>query len=146
MASNRRDLKAYVRFDGSGRVVPGSLILRRNKPKVGTWTEITGYQCCNCPEVFVSVDTELFPFVGGVAFELYCFDSTSYNYVAVLGTYSTLEEIVDALNAHAPYLGKFSVLADGTGIQLSPNADICKSFEPCTTGLVGFAYPYISIP
>lgn len=47
MGSNRRDLKAYVRFDGSGRVVPGSLVLRRKMPKVGKWQEIVGYECCN---------------------------------------------------------------------------------------------------
>ena len=46
-AYNRRDLKAYVRYDGSGRVVPGSLILRRKKPKVGKWVEIPAYECCN---------------------------------------------------------------------------------------------------
>jgi len=44
---NRRDLKAFVRFDGSGRVVAGSLVLRRKKPKVGNWQEITAYECCN---------------------------------------------------------------------------------------------------
>ena len=47
MANSRKDLKAYVRFDGSGRIVPGSLILRRNMPKVGNWKEITAYECCN---------------------------------------------------------------------------------------------------
>lgn len=47
MANSRKDLKAYVRFDGSGRVVPGSLILRRNMPKVGKWKEIPAYECCN---------------------------------------------------------------------------------------------------
>jgi len=46
-AYNTRDLKAYVRFDGTGRVVPGSLILRRQKPKVGKWVEIPAYECCN---------------------------------------------------------------------------------------------------
>ena len=46
-AYNRKDLKAYVRYDGGGRVVPGSLILRRQKPKVGNWTEIQAYECCN---------------------------------------------------------------------------------------------------
>jgi hypothetical protein len=45
--NNKRDLKAYVRFDGSGRVVAGSLILRRSKPKVGKWQEISAYECCN---------------------------------------------------------------------------------------------------
>ena len=47
MTPNKRDLKAYARFDGTGRIVPGSLVLRRNKPKVGTWTEIPAYECCN---------------------------------------------------------------------------------------------------
>lgn len=45
--SNQRNLKAFVRFDGSGRVVAGSLILRRSKPKVGKWHEILAYECCN---------------------------------------------------------------------------------------------------
>jgi hypothetical protein len=47
MANSRNDLKAYVRFDGSGRIVPGSLILRRKMPKVGKWKEIAAYECCN---------------------------------------------------------------------------------------------------
>ena len=47
MATNNRPLKAYVRFDGSGRVVAGSLILRKQKPKVGKWYEIPAYECCN---------------------------------------------------------------------------------------------------
>lgn len=45
--SNKRALKAFVRFDGSGRIVAGSLILRQNKPKVGKWQEIVAYECCN---------------------------------------------------------------------------------------------------
>lgn len=44
---NNQRLKAFVRFDGTGRVVAGSLILRKNKPKVGKWQEIVGYECCN---------------------------------------------------------------------------------------------------
>lgn len=44
---NSRPLKAYVRFDGSGRIVAGSLILRRKIPKVGKWVEIPAYECCN---------------------------------------------------------------------------------------------------
>lgn len=42
-----RPLKAFVRFDGSGRIVAGSLILRRKAPKVGKWVEIPAYECCN---------------------------------------------------------------------------------------------------
>jgi Leucine-rich repeat (LRR) protein len=45
--SNKRINKAYVRYDGSGRVIPGSLILNRFKPAVGNWSEIPAYECCN---------------------------------------------------------------------------------------------------
>lgn len=47
MASNRKDLKAYVRLDGSGRVVAGSLVLRKKTPKVGKWMEVRAYECCD---------------------------------------------------------------------------------------------------
>lgn len=46
MGSIDKKLKAYVRYDGSGRVVAGSLILRKKKPKVGKWVEIPAYECC----------------------------------------------------------------------------------------------------
>lgn len=47
MSTSKKDLKAFVRIDGSGRVVSGSLILRKAKPKVGKWREIPAYECCN---------------------------------------------------------------------------------------------------
>ena len=47
MTPNKRDLKAYSRFDGTGRIVPGSTVLRRNKPKVGNWKETQAYECCS---------------------------------------------------------------------------------------------------
>jgi len=45
--ANKRINKAYVRYDGTGRVIPGSLILNRFKPKVGNWQETPAYLCCN---------------------------------------------------------------------------------------------------
>jgi hypothetical protein len=47
MKPNKRDLKAFVRIDGSDRVVAGSLILRKNMPKNGKWYEVPAYECCN---------------------------------------------------------------------------------------------------
>lgn len=44
---DKRPLKAYVRYDGNGRIIPGSLILSRIKPKNGGYVETTGYECCN---------------------------------------------------------------------------------------------------
>jgi hypothetical protein len=40
-------LKAFVRYDGTGRIVPGSLILAKKAPKVGNWKETNAYECCN---------------------------------------------------------------------------------------------------
>lgn len=42
-----KDLKAFVRYDGSGRVVAGSLVFRKKKPKNGRWSEISSNLCCN---------------------------------------------------------------------------------------------------
>jgi hypothetical protein len=39
-------LKAFVRIDGQGFVIPGSLILRRKKPATGRWLEIDTDICC----------------------------------------------------------------------------------------------------
>ena len=40
-------LKAFVRIDGSGKVIPGGPILQAEKPKVGKWREINVKECCN---------------------------------------------------------------------------------------------------
>jgi hypothetical protein len=47
MANSDNKLKAYVRYDGSGRVIAGSLILQRFKPKVGNWEQIGSQECCD---------------------------------------------------------------------------------------------------
>lgn len=47
MSTNtRKDLKAFIRYDGSGRIVIGSLILRKNKPKTGRWEQVDATLCC----------------------------------------------------------------------------------------------------
>jgi hypothetical protein len=57
MATNNNKLKAFVRFDGTGRIIPGSLILQRFKPRVGKWQEIPAYECCNyTPEILLLED------------------------------------------------------------------------------------------
>lgn len=45
MAANN-NLRAFVRLDGQNRVVASSLILRKNKPKVGKWLEVAASVCC----------------------------------------------------------------------------------------------------
>jgi hypothetical protein len=66
MATNKRDLKMFFRYDGNHRIIPGSNILSRKKPKVGRWTEIAADECCDpctpswddaaAPSVVVTVD------------------------------------------------------------------------------------------
>jgi hypothetical protein len=59
MANSNNNLKAYVRFDGTGRVIAGSLILQRFKPKVGNWQEIDANECCNfVPTTTTTTTTE----------------------------------------------------------------------------------------
>jgi len=46
-SNNNNKLKAFVRFDGSGRIIPSSLIVQAFKPKVGNYKEIDAKECCN---------------------------------------------------------------------------------------------------
>lgn len=57
MANSNNKLKAYVRYDGTGRVIAGSLILQRSKPKVGNWVEIDANECCNYVPTSTSTST-----------------------------------------------------------------------------------------
>jgi hypothetical protein len=52
-------LKAFVRFDGSGRVIPSSLILQKSKPKVGNWKEINATQCCDAAPTTTTTTTTI---------------------------------------------------------------------------------------
>lgn len=56
------NLKAYVRYDGSGRVVPGGNILNRFKPKVGNWKEIDKNLCDCCIPLFITSNGDLYTF------------------------------------------------------------------------------------
>ena len=44
---NKKSLNAYVRYDGTGRVVSSGNILQRFKPKDGNWKQIGAYECCD---------------------------------------------------------------------------------------------------
>ena len=129
MGSNKRDLKAYVRYDGSGRVVAGSLILRRSKPKVGKWTEIQGYKCCNIDQTPVLVEIDgSFPFTYS-SIEVGNNDGTWYQ---PLRSYTDLGAAnIDALaalyNTNFPNLGTFRVI-DGD-LYWTPSIQIAQFYQ-----------------
>lgn len=47
MATNKNNLKNFARLDGLGRLIPGSAVYRKNKPKNGSWLEIPKAVCCD---------------------------------------------------------------------------------------------------
>lgn len=47
MAKPNPRRKLYARIDASGRVIPGQIVARLKKPKIGRWIEITTSVCCD---------------------------------------------------------------------------------------------------
>lgn len=61
MANSNNRLKAYVRYDGTGRVIAGGPILQRFKPAVGNWVEIDASECCNYVPTTTTTTTTVAP-------------------------------------------------------------------------------------
>jgi len=104
MATNKRDLKAYVRFDGTGRIIPGSLVLRRTKPKVGNWKEIEAYECCN--DVTLTF-TPSSPTITDVTLRLFC-NGTQIHYLFTPRDSTTIGSLISILNSTFNVLGTFT--------------------------------------
>jgi hypothetical protein len=127
MATNNRPLKAYVRFDGSGRVVAGSLILRKQKPKVGKWQEIPAYECCNPTTTTTTTSLgcdcrpgQLDPFEFGWNY----FTCDGYNIVCPPGSQACREVIDPCFDINQPY----------SGIEIDTEAEwICECSTTTTT-------------
>jgi hypothetical protein len=55
--ANQSKLKAWVRYDGTGRVISGGPIFQANKPKVGNWKQINANLCCNSESTTTTTTT-----------------------------------------------------------------------------------------
>lgn len=131
MATNKRDLKAYARFDGSGRIVPGSLVLRRSKPKVGKWMEIQGYECCNDVTLtFEMSDTS----INDVTLRLFC-NGTQIHYLFTPQDSEDIGDVINILNNTFNLLGTFSNPSENI-IQLVMTGDMKTAL--CPTGTLTF--------
>lgn len=129
MKPNKRDLKAFVRFDGSGRVVSSSLILRKQKPKVGKWMEVQAYQCCNGPSV-ITTPGDTLPSTN-FSVSIAC-DGTEQNVSFVLvGSFTTITAVVAALNLQFGFIGTFSVAENGTDIIVTLSESMAETFRGC---------------
>jgi hypothetical protein len=105
MSTNNK-LKAYVRYDGQKKIVPGSLILRQDKPTTGKFVEIMPVDlCCGTTNVCDSCVTlqGVGEFIG---------EGTSYGF--------TLETVVGGANLTGTiywtpsFSESFSLDADGS--------------------------------
>ena len=129
--ANQRNLKAFVRYDGSGRVVAGSLILRKQKPKVGNWQEIQGYECCNGATLTTTVATTITNF----QVNLFCGGSLTETLISGQNS-SSVADLVSKLNTTYSLLGVFSTTG-GTNLTLvmtgSQVQAICPNSAPTFT-------------
>jgi hypothetical protein len=129
--ANQKKLKAFVRFDGSGRVVSDSLILRKNKPKVGRWQEIQGYACCNGATLTTTVATTITNF----QVKLFCGGSLTETLISGQNS-SSVADLVTKLNSTYSLLGVFSTTG-GTNLTLvmtgSQVQAICPNSAPTFT-------------
>jgi hypothetical protein len=132
MATNNRPLKAFVRFDGSGRVVSSSLILRKNKPKVGKWKEIEGHECCN--DVTLTYDIGESASLIDVSLRLFC-NGTLINYLFTPRDSTSMVDLIAILNQTFNVLGTFSN-PSGDIIQLVMSG--AQKTALCPTGTLTF--------
>jgi hypothetical protein len=134
MASNKRFLKAYARFDGSGRIVASSTILRKNKPKVGNWKEVQTYLCCNGVELFFTPAS--FPIVSPRV-SLYCNEVLIDDPSAFTLTATDLASLAEILNNEGgtAAFGYYAAQSDGSIKLTVPNS---VKDELCPTGTLSF--------
>ena len=131
MSTNARPLKGYVRFDGQGRIIPGSLILRKKKPAIGTWKEVPAYECCNSVTLTYTVAN---PVITDVTLILFC-NGTQINYLYTPSDSTNIASLVDILNNTFNLLGTFSN-PSGNIIQLVMSGE--QKTALCPVGTLSF--------
>lgn len=136
MAKRDPRLKAYVKFDKLGQVVPGSLILRYSPPEGGRgyfWQEITADICCAIPiSNFEFTERD-----GGASDALFVITINGQTYVStdhtLAGTYqaSPGSTVVITLSGAGP-AKTLLVVNDTSGVVLSNQTG--------TTGTLTYTY------
>lgn len=136
MANSNNRLKAYVRYDGTGRVIAGSLILQRFKPKVGNWVEIDANECCN-PSPIVLTDTipGEFP-LNYISITIFCGESTAAT-AYTSGEAANMSELIEFLNSNTETraFGTYSAV-NATTVQLSVPLSVKNNL--CPDGVLAF--------
>lgn len=110
-------MKYYTRLDGSGNPISGTNVARLKMPKTGSWREIDGNTCCfpytSMTYTPADVTSDEFTVI------ILCSASEMLSVQVILEVdTTTIEELVDALNAQLSYLGQFSVDGDAIDLKL----------------------------
>jgi hypothetical protein len=133
-SNNNNKLKAFVRFDGSGRIVPSSLIVQAFKPKVGNYKEIDAKECCNHSPTVLTYTIELpqqFP-IDNVSVAMNCNGEVTYGYTSE--TAANISELITILNTNdnTNIFGTYRAL-DATTVQLTVPYSV--QYTICPTGI-----------
>jgi hypothetical protein len=136
MANSNNRLKAYVRYDGTGRVIAGSLILQRFKPKVGNWVEIDANECCN-PAPIVLTDTlpGEFPLTY-ISIRMFC-DEVAVDTVYTNETANNMAELVEILNNNEETRA-FGVYSYSDSVTLTLSVPLSVKNNLCPNGVLSF--------
>jgi hypothetical protein len=127
--ANQSKLKAYVRYDGTGRVIAGGPILQRFKPKVGNWVEIDASECCNY--VPTTTTTTTTAFVGD------CFCYTVDNQTAGLLEYTYTDcgsEVATTASINADTISivcSSTAVTGDDGLIITGGTSSCSNSEDC---------------
>ena len=133
MAKYDRRLRAFVRFDGSGRVIPSSVVLRKSKPRVGRWQEIVGYECCEDVTVsFVLAD----PNLTNATLTLTCNGTTIASPMETGVDTTSDAEVLTALNTAFSAFGTFAN-PSATNFTLTVSQEQKRAL--CPQGTLGFS-------
>lgn len=132
--SNKRILKAYERYDGSGRVVAGSLVLRDRIPKNGRWREVEAYECCN--PVVLYYTPASYP-IANPNVELLCNNLFIDNAGAIGLTANNINELVTILNDETgtSNFGYYAAQSNGS-VRLTVPDTVKEQY--CPTGTLSF--------
>ena len=129
MSTNRRFLKAFGRLDASGRLVPGSVVLRKKKPTKDRWIELDTYQCCDGINI-TSSGAGSFPYSGGyISAVVACSVGHAGLTTKVAGTPASVTALVETLNEASGSLGVFGT--DGTNVILTLKQSLADGID-CT--------------
>jgi hypothetical protein len=134
--ANQSKLKAFVRVDGTGKVVTGGPILQAKKPTVGNWREINRNECCNpSPTLLTDTIPGEYPLTY-VSIRIFCGESTADTAYTSL-TAADMSELIILLNTDegTRAFGTYSAIDEVT-VQLSVPLSVKNNL--CPDGVLAF--------